>query len=208
MLALPLCFPPSIHAVSPFSPFSQWRGVRDEELEAAARAHTGPLAQRPPIYSAIKVDGTRLYDIARNGTPAAAAAVALAPRPVTISTFTLRRQSPAHQDVDFFVRCSKGTYIRSLVSDVGDVLGCGAHLVALRREASGACSVTDAWGAEALIDAVWGQVALSNPVAAAAEMRRRQRPPPPARPGTPEEGTLNQARLKLRAGPNGTPDYS
>ena len=91
---------------------------------------TGDIEQIPPAYSAVKVGGERLYRAARRGEP-----VEAAPRRVHVSSFDLVRfESPAF---DFQVRCSSGTYVRSLVADVGHELGCGAHLASLRRTAIG-----------------------------------------------------------------------
>ncbi|MBL8055517.1 MAG: tRNA pseudouridine(55) synthase TruB [Anaerolineales bacterium] len=100
------------------------------EVEAALAGFRGPLQQRPPAFSAIKRGGQRAYDLARRGE-----AVDLAPRPVTIHALRLTDWAPP--DCGLEVRCSAGTYIRSLAHDLGQVLGCGAHLAALRRTHSG-----------------------------------------------------------------------
>ena len=104
--------------------------VADRDLIAAMQRLTGDIEQIPPAYSAVKVGGERLYRAARRGEP-----VEAAPRRVHVSSFDLVRfESPAF---DFQVRCSSGTYVRSLVADVGHELGCGAHLANLRRTAIG-----------------------------------------------------------------------
>ncbi|KXZ43289.1 hypothetical protein GPECTOR_95g678 [Gonium pectorale] len=94
-----------------------------------------------------KVGGQKMYSLAREGQ-----VVELPPRPVSIASLRLWRSEAAPQDVHFYVHCSKGTYIRSLAYDIGRCLGSAAHLVALRREASGAYRAGDAWQMRDLID--------------------------------------------------------
>jgi tRNA pseudouridine55 synthase len=108
--------------------------VTDPELRDAMAALTGEIQQAPPAYSAVKVGGERLYKAARRGEP-----VEAQPRKVRVDSFDLLRfDSPGF---DFRVQCSGGTYVRSLVADVGTKLGCGAHLASLRRTAIGAFGV-------------------------------------------------------------------
>jgi tRNA pseudouridine55 synthase len=96
------------------------------ELEAATAAFTGAIMQVPPIHSAIKKEGKRVYELARRGEE-----VKLEPRPVTISEFSLTKiEMPV---VHFRVVCSTGTYIRSLANDFGAALGCGGYLSSLCR---------------------------------------------------------------------------
>ena len=99
-------------------------------LEAALQAFTGKISQTPPMYSALKRDGKPLYAYAREGIT-----LERAPRVVTIHALALvaRDANEVANDVVFDVRCSKGTYVRTLAEDIGERLGCGAHLVALRR---------------------------------------------------------------------------
>lgn len=108
-----------------------------EELCAILPRFTGELMQLPPMYSAIKVGGKKLYDIARRGGE-----VEREPRPITIHSLSYCGE----QDGDFLlrVRCSKGTYIRTLCHDIGQTLGCGAVMASLRRERCGAFSVAAA----------------------------------------------------------------
>jgi tRNA pseudouridine55 synthase len=116
--------------------------VTEESLRAAMERFVGDIEQVPPAYSAVKVGGRKLYEAARKGQE-----VEAPPRSVHIDAFDLLRfQTPRF---DFLVRCSAGTYVRSLVADVGRVLGCGAHLVALRRTAIGPYRVEDASPPEA-----------------------------------------------------------
>jgi len=106
-------------------------------LEAALAPLRGRIPQRVPAYSAVKVEGQRLYQRARAGE-----AVEAPSRPVTIHELTPLGYTPPR--LSLRVHCSKGTYIRQLVSDVGDALGCGAHVEVLRRTRVGALDVADA----------------------------------------------------------------
>lgn len=107
-----------------------WEHVTLEEVQNASRPFTGEILQLPPIYSALKVDGKRAYDLARKGQE-----VKLSPRPVTVHKFDiLNMEGP---EVSFAVHCSKGTYIRSLAHDLGQSLGCGAYLTTLQRDSIG-----------------------------------------------------------------------
>jgi len=108
-----------------------------EMLEDAARSLTGEIVQQPPVFSAIKKDGKRLYEYARSGRE-----VDVPLRTVMIETFEITRI--ALPEVDFCVRCSKGTYIRSLAHDFGQILGTGAYLSALRRTKIGTYTVNKA----------------------------------------------------------------
>jgi len=111
--------------------------LSEEELTSHLRAFQGEITQRPPAYSAVKVDGVPAYRRARRGE-----AVALPPRRVTIYQIRLSRWEPPDLSVE--IECSAGTYIRSLAHDLGQAIGCGAHLVALRRTASGPFTLADA----------------------------------------------------------------
>jgi tRNA pseudouridine55 synthase len=117
------------------------------DLEALRDQFTGTIQQVPPMYSAVKVDGERLYKKARRGET-----VDRPPREVRIDRFEFVEWSPP--DLRFRVDCSKGTYIRSLARDVGEVLEVGAHLRALRRTAIGPHSVDAAWPLDALDEAL------------------------------------------------------
>ena len=109
--------------------------ITQVQLEAALDKFRGEIAQIPPMYSAIKVNGQKLYALARQGK-----AVERAPRPVTI--FALDLLGGAGADWRLRVHCSKGTYIRTLCHDIGAALGCGGCLSALRRTRAGAYDVT------------------------------------------------------------------
>jgi len=101
------------------------------EVEAALAAYRGTFDQIPPAYSAVKRGGTKAYELARAGQ-----SPELAPRQVTVSTLALVDYQPP--DLRLSIRCSSGTYIRSLAYDLGRDVGTGAHLAGLRRTAVGA----------------------------------------------------------------------
>lgn len=127
--------------------FKDASGIASKDVERAAALFTGEIMQTPPIYSAIKKDGKRAYELARRGKD-----VELEARPVTVSVFetTLRRQPNASVAVEFRIVCSTGTYIRSLAHDLGKQLGCGGYLSALRRTRIGSFNVDDAWKMDGL----------------------------------------------------------
>ncbi len=119
-------------------------------LDRAAALFAGEQLQAPPQYSAIQIEGRRAYQMARQGET-----VALAPRPVRISLLELAPAiaedgRPSLTEVDLRAACSAGTYIRALARDIGEWLGCGAHLTALRRIQSGAFRIEDAVALSAL----------------------------------------------------------
>lgn len=111
--------------------------VSDAALTAALTRFTGTLRQLPPMFSAVKIGGKKLYELARAGKE-----VARAPREITI--FDLRALARRENDIDLYVRCSKGTYIRTLCHDIGAVLGCGGCMAALRRVQAGRFTAREA----------------------------------------------------------------
>ena len=111
--------------------------VTQAELEAALERFRGEIEQIPPMYSAIQIGGRRLYDIARKG-----GTVERTPRSVTIHELNIAGREGEDWLLD--VRCSKGTYIRTLCHDIGRALGCGGCMSALRRTEAGAFRVDDA----------------------------------------------------------------
>ncbi len=117
-----------------------------EALLAALPRFVGDLQQIPPMYSAIKVDGRKLYDLARSGRE-----VERAPRQITI--FSLELLAFDGTDARLAIHCSKGTYIRTLCKDIGLALGCGGCMAALRRVSAGAYAIGDAIPLEALLAA-------------------------------------------------------
>ena len=114
-------------------PSGPWEHLDETTIKAAFAGFHGEIMQRPPIYSAKRFEGERAYWLARDEERAHL--VDIPPLKVTISKLEVTAIRGA--DVDFEVHVSKGTYIRSLAHDVGQVLGCGAHLSALRRTAIG-----------------------------------------------------------------------
>lgn len=117
--------------------------VTEEELRAVAEKFTGVYGQVPPMYSALKVDGKRLYELAREGKE-----IERKPREVEIFENTLlsfeKDENGYVKTVTLRVRCSKGTYIRSLLRDMGEYLGCGACMQSLVRTQAGAFSIETA----------------------------------------------------------------
>ncbi len=111
--------------------------ITEELIKETTKQFIGEIDQKPPVFSAIKKDGKRMYEHARKGEE-----VEIATRKVTIHEFEITRI--ALPEVDFRVVCSKGTYIRSLAYDFGLALESGAHLSALRRTKIGAFSVENA----------------------------------------------------------------
>ena len=112
-------------------------GVTQEQLEAEIAKYRGDIQQIPPMVSAIKKDGVPLYKMSRKGKT-----IEREPRLIHLYEFKLKDYEPPK--ASFVLRCTKGTYVRTLASDIGDGLGCGAHLSDLRRTESGLLSVKDA----------------------------------------------------------------
>ena len=121
--------------------------VTAQQLEEAVKQFTGPIAQVPPMHSALKKDGKALYEYARAGIEVEREA-----RNVTIYELKVTQAlvDAAHPAIEFIAKCSKGTYIRTLGEDIGERLGCGAHLSALRRIRTGDFEETQCVTLEAL----------------------------------------------------------
>ena len=117
----------------------------ERTLSAALPGFTGKLLQTPPMASAIKVGGRRLYSLHRRGLTAERE-----PRLITIRSLTLIAFDPRHQSATFEVSCSSGTYVRALISDLATSLDTDAYLTALRRTKVGHLSVENASSTEAL----------------------------------------------------------
>jgi tRNA pseudouridine55 synthase len=117
--------------------------VSKEEIQNLFRKFTGEIEQVPPMFSAKKINGQPLYKLARKGIT-----VKREPRRVTIYEL---RITDYDDRIAFYVHCSKGTYIRQLVVDIGDELGTGAHLSALRRIKSGKFTIEQAQTIDTLI---------------------------------------------------------
>lgn len=116
---------------------ADWSVVQQAAVEAAVPRFIGDIQQVPPMYSALKKDGKRLYELARAGTE-----VERAPRTVTIHDIRVGGWRD-ERTLDLVVRCSKGTYIRTLVEDIALAAGTLAHVVALRRTAAGPFALAD-----------------------------------------------------------------
>jgi len=121
-----------------------WEHITDADLEVATAQFKGTITQRPPMYSAVRVKGERLYKKARRGETAVRP-----PRHVTVDAFNILEREG--RDVTFEVVCSKGTYIRSLAHDLGQALDSGAYLTRLRRTHIGDYAVENAWALDALL---------------------------------------------------------
>ena len=133
----------SYDAETPVETEADASSVTDAALAEAVGALTGEIQQRPPVYSAIKQGGERLYKKARRGEE-----VEIPTRPTTVYSFdVLDRRG---DDLDIRVECSKGTYIRSLAHDLGQALGVGGHLTALRRDAIGPFQVDEAFSLDTI----------------------------------------------------------
>ncbi len=114
-----------------------WRAVTRDVMDRVAAGFAGRISQVPPMFSALKQNGVPLYKLARRGTEVAREA-----REIEVFSLVLDRfELP---EVAFTVRCSRGTYVRTLAHDMGLLLGCGAHLVSLQRTASGPFVLTGA----------------------------------------------------------------
>lgn len=133
---------PSVDLETAFDAHFDTITITPEQVQAAARQLTGVIDQIPPIYSAIRVNGERLYEKARRGETADGVDGGIKSREVTVSTFDVL--SDRFPEVDFRIVCSKGTYIRSLVRDLGLLLNNGAYMSALRRTRIGNFRVEDA----------------------------------------------------------------
>ena len=119
--------------------------VTGEMLEEVLPKFRGEILQVPPMYSALKVNGQKLYDLARKGKE-----VERQPRPITIHELTLLGMEA--EGIRLRVRCSKGTYIRTLCKDIGQALGCGGCMAALRRVSAGEYTAQQAVPLQTLIE--------------------------------------------------------
>lgn len=122
----------------------------EEELrKVIIEKFTGEISQLPPAYSALKVNGKRAYELARKGEKPD-----LKARQVTIYDFKARSYDFQKNTLSFEIKCSVGTYIRSIAHDLGKVVGCNAHLKVLRRETIGDYSVNNAFKIEELLELI------------------------------------------------------
>lgn len=133
--------------------------VTEEDVKNALKDFEGEISQIPPIYSAIKVNGKKLYDYARQGQD-----IEIKPRKVTISKIELKEFDKTSQSAKITVACSKGTYIRSIAYDLGAKLGCGGYLTALERTKAGKFQVNTAIKLEDLTEVSQIVENLINPL--------------------------------------------
>jgi tRNA pseudouridine55 synthase len=117
----------------------------EDEVAKAAASFTGAVSQVPPMYSAIKQNGSRLYELARRGIEVERQA-----RDIMIYKILLKACNPAEGEYSMEVECSKGTYIRTLITDIGAVLGCGAAMTSLRRNSASGFHIAQAFTLESL----------------------------------------------------------
>ena len=129
--------------------------VTQEQLDGTLERFRGEITQIPPMYSALKVNGQKLCDLARKGRQ-----VERQPRPVTIHELTLL--SREGDTLRLRVRCSKGTYIRTLCADIGEALGCGGCMQALRRTQAGEYTIAEAVPLQQLLEAAEPETYLRN----------------------------------------------
>jgi tRNA pseudouridine55 synthase len=142
-----------------------WRSLSEDDVGGALAAQVGEIDQLPPLFSAKKVAGERMYAVARRG-----GTVERTPSRVVVHRIEVRDvQLP---DVTFEVECGSGTYIRAIARDAGEALGVGGHLTALRRTKIGAHSVERAVPVDALDDAERVRAAMLSPAEAVSHLPR------------------------------------
>ena len=118
--------------------FTSDKKIFEKDVVMALENFRGEILQTPPVYSAIKVKGKKLYEYARKGE-----AIEVQPRRVTIEKIELKSFNFDLQQAEILIKCSKGTYIRSIAQDLGQVLECGAHLRKLIRTQAGSFRIED-----------------------------------------------------------------
>ncbi|SOD78971.1 tRNA pseudouridine(55) synthase TruB [Spirosoma fluviale] len=142
---------PSVDLETAFDAEYDTTAITSEQIQEAARQLTGEILQVPPIYSAVRVNGERLYEKARRGETADRVEGGIKARQVTVTAFEVGTER--FPEVDFRIVCSKGTYIRSLVRDLGLLLNNGAYMSSLRRTRIGEFTVENAATIDAFIAA-------------------------------------------------------
>eukprot|EP00210_Caulerpa_lentillifera_P009190 g8762.t1 len=139
----------SYDASEPVSKRFPWEHITDSQIEAAVTKFIGHIYQKPPMFSAVRQNGKRLYEHARNGKTVEREA-----RKVFVKEFKIKRLDSSSPVVHYHIKCSKGTYIRSLIHDLGKTLGCGAYVRSLRRDAIGKYRLSDAWDLDKLLKVI------------------------------------------------------
>ncbi len=195
--------------------------ITEEQFNAVLQKFVGEIEQVPPPYSAVKKNGRRAYEMAREGEE-----VDLAPRKIHVYHLEVLEWAPPEVVID--VHCSSGTYVRSLANDLGNALGCGAYLVGLRRTKSGRFSLRDAvplrklqeafvtgtWyqylipAAEALAD--WPAVELTPDEVEEVKHGHRVKAAPDAKPGLVRGVSMAGeliAIMDLAQGEDGSPEW-
>lgn len=122
-----------------------WEHITPTAVEEALRSLCGERLQTPPVFSAKKIEGTRAYELARAGEEVAV-------RQALINIYEMELVECRLPDIRIRVRCSKGTYIRALAREIGEALGSGAHLTALRRTRSGGFTLANAWNLDLFLE--------------------------------------------------------
>jgi len=136
---------PSYDLETEFDSELGFENITKEALDIAVKPLIGNIEQLPPVYSAIKIGGERAYKKARRNEE-----VKMPPREVSVNEFNFTKVELP--EIHFEIKCSKGTYIRSLAHDLGQNLGCGAHLKTLKRTAIGDFNVQDAYSLDEFIE--------------------------------------------------------
>lgn len=131
--------------------------ITAEQLDDALKQFTGTLRQRPPMFSALKKDGVRLYELARRGETAD-----IPEREIEVFSIQLLSALDENNEFEIETHVSKGTYIRSLARDIGNTLGCGATLTALRRTATSGFDISECIPLDSLTPANLGEHILSE----------------------------------------------
>jgi tRNA pseudouridine55 synthase len=125
--------------------FMPYAHLVEGDILSAAKQFTGTIQQFPPLFSAVRIDGKRAFEYARQSKE-----VEIQSKEVSIYSFDINRMELP--EIDFEISCSKGTYIRSIARDLGEVLGCGAYLSRLRRTKTGDFSVNGAFDMTPFVD--------------------------------------------------------
>jgi tRNA pseudouridine55 synthase len=195
--------------------------ISEEKFEEALKQFIGEIEQTPPPFSAVKSHGRKAYEMARQGEE-----VDLAPRKIQVYHLEVLEWAPPEVVID--VHCSSGTYVRSLANDMGNVLGCGAYLIGLRRTKSGRFSLRDAvplrklqdaflagnWyqylipAAEALAD--WSAIELNPDDVEEVKHGHRIKADPDAKPGLVRGVSMAGeliAIMELAQGEDGSPEW-
>ena len=139
---------PSFDLEHPIDKTYPYEHITREAVEEALRSLEGERWQEPPLYSAKKIDGTRAYELARAGETTETVEL----RKALITIYETELQACELPRIRIRVRCSKGTYIRSLAREIGEALDSGAHLTALRRTRSGGFTTAQAWNLETFLE--------------------------------------------------------